>query len=128
MDLNLDIPRNHLFIRSIGVAGIRVGNDYFNRPFILSNQTVVSVWDVVEFSDINGDTLQPVFALQPEVVLIGCGATQAFLPPATQALFFQHNIGFEVMVTDAACRTFNVLASEGRHVVAALLPVPDLSP
>jgi uncharacterized protein len=57
------------------------------------------------------------------VILIGTGARQVFLPPATQIHFFRRNVGFEVMSTDAACRTFNVLAAEGRHVVAALLPI-----
>ena len=72
--------------------------------------------------DISEETLQIIFDMQPELVLIGCGDTQVFLPPAIQALFFRRNIGFEVMITDAACRTFNVLVSEGRKVVAALLP------
>lgn len=62
-----------------------------------------------------------VFDLLPEVVLIGTGKSQHFLPVNTQKLFFQRNLGFEVMTTDAACRTFNVLASEGRKVVAALI-------
>jgi uncharacterized protein len=73
--------------------------------------------------DINEENLQALFELQPEVVLIGTGNTQVFLPPATQVHFFRRGIGFEVMTTDAACRTFNVLISEGRQVVAALIPL-----
>jgi len=122
LDINLEIPRNHLFIRSIGDEGIRVSDDYYDNPFILSGQQIVADWNVDLISDISEETLQPIFAMQPELVLIGCGKTQEFLPPATQALFFHRNIGFEVMVTDAACRTFNVLVAEGRNVVAALLP------
>ena len=61
--------------------------------------------------------------LKPEVILIGTGNQQVFLPPAAQVHFFRRNIGFEVMTTDAACRTFNVLIAEGREVVAALLPL-----
>jgi uncharacterized protein len=64
-----------------------------------------------------------IFDLQPEVILLGTGVTQVFLPPAIQVHFFQRNYGFEVMTTDAACRTFNVLVAEGRHVVAALMPL-----
>ena len=41
--------------------------------------------------------------------------------------FYRRGIGIEVMSTDAACRTFNVLVSEGRKVVAALLP-PEFTP
>jgi uncharacterized protein len=61
--------------------------------------------------------------LKPEIVLIGTGSKQIFLPPELMMFFYSRNTGFEVMTTDAACRTFNVLASEGRKVVAALLPV-----
>lgn len=122
MEINLEIPRDHLFIRSISDAGIRVSENYYDSPFIISGQQIVADWGVDSFSDINEETLQLIFDMQPELVLIGCGKTQEFLPPVIQALFFQHNIGFEVMTTDAACRTFNVLVAEGRNVVAALLP------
>ncbi len=122
MDINLEIPQGHLFIRSISDAGIRVNDDYYSGPFILNGQQLVPEWDVDSFDDISEETLQIIFDMQPELVLIGCGDTQVFLPPAIQALFFRRNIGFEVMITDAACRTFNVLVSEGRKVVAALLP------
>ncbi len=123
MDFNLEIPQNHLYIRSIGDQGIRVGDDYFVGPFILTGQQIVPEWSVNSISDISEETLQTIFDMQPELVLIGCGKKQAFLPPATQALFFRRNISVEVMVTDAACRTFNVLVSEGRNVIAALLPI-----
>lgn len=122
MDFNLEIPRGHFFIRSISDAGIRVNDDYYSSPFILAGQQIVPEWDVDSIKDINEETLQVIFDLQPELVLIGCGTSQVFLPPAIQAHFFHRNIGFEVMITDAACRTFNVLVAEGREVVAALLP------
>ena len=123
MEFNLEIPENQFFIRSIGSEGIRVHKDLFNGPFIISGQRIIPEWNVKTIEDINERTLQVIFDLQPEVVLLGTGKAQVFLPPATQAHFFREGIGFEVMTTDAACRTFNVLATEGRHVVAALLPL-----
>ena len=123
MEFNLEVPQNQFFIRSFGEDGICVDQDYFKKPFIISGQRIVPEWDVTCVDDINEKSLQAVFRLEPEVVLIGTGKTQVFLPPSTQAHFFRHNIGFEVMTTDAACRTFNVLAAEGRNVAAALLPI-----
>lgn len=123
MEFNLEVPQNQFFIRSVSEKGIRVNNDFFIKPFIISGQRIVPEWNVVSVDDINEASLQVVFDLQPEVVLIGTGNTQIFLPPVTQAHFFRRNLGFEVMTTDAACRTFNVLAAEGREVVAALLPL-----
>lgn len=123
MEFNLEVPQDQFFIRSVSEKGIRVHEDYFNQPFILSGQRIIPDWGVKTVEDINEESLQALFDLQPEVVLIGTGNTQVFLPPATQVHFFRRGIGFEVMTTDAACRTFNVLAAEGRVVVAALLPL-----
>ena len=122
MELNLEIPRDHFFIRSIEEKGIRINDDYYSGSIILSAKQLEPEWNVESISDISGETLQIIFDMQPEVVIIGCGKQQKFLPPATQMLFLKRNIGIEVMITDAACYTFNVLVAEGRHVVAALIP------
>ena len=123
MEFNLDVPQDMLFVRSVDKLGIRVGDDLHEGAFILSGQKLLPEWDVTGPEDIDQASLQSIFDLQPELVLIGTGSTQVFLPPAVQVLFFQRGIGFEVMTTDAACRTFNILVSEGREVVAALLPI-----
>lgn len=123
MEFNLDLPPNQFFIRSVSEKGIRVSDDFFTNPFIISGQRIIPQWSVKSAGDINEASLQVIFDLQPEVILIGTGMTQVFLPPAIQAHFFHRHIGFEVMKTDAACRTFNVLVAEGRQVVAALLPL-----
>ncbi len=123
MEFNLEVPQNQFFIRSISNKGIRVADDFYTRPFIISGQRIVPEWEVESIGDINEAKLQVIFDLQPEVILLGTGRNQVFLSPTTQIHFFRRSIGFEVMTTDAACRTFNVLAAEGRHVVAALLPL-----
>jgi len=58
----------------------------------------------------------------PEVVLIGTGARQAFLPPAVTGALLSLGIGIETMTTQAAARTYNILMSEERRVLALLLP------
>jgi len=123
MEFNLEVPQNQFFIRSFSDKGIRVADEFFTGPFIISGQRIVPEWKVESIDDINEASLQVIFDLQPEVILLGTGRNQVFLAPTTQIHFFRRNIGFEVMTTDAACRTFNVLAAEGRHVVAALLPL-----
>lgn len=123
MEFNLEIPQNHFFIRSVGERGIRVSEDYYQGAFIISGQRIVPEWKVESVEDINAASLEVIFDLKPEVALIGTGKSQVFLPPAIQTHFFRRNCGFEVMTTDAACRTFNVLIAEGRQVVAALLPI-----
>jgi uncharacterized protein len=59
--------------------------------------------------------------MEPEVVLLGTGPRQHFPEASFAARFLRANVGFEVMDTGAACRTFNVLVAEQRRVVAVLL-------
>ena len=60
---------------------------------------------------------------KPEVVLLGTGARLRFPPAAVLAPLTRAGIGVEVMDTAAACRTYNILAGDGRRVVAALLMI-----
>ena len=123
MDLTLEHPGDHLFIRSVTAEGIRVVDEYYDGPIILSPESIISDWAVTDAAELSEEQLEPILQLKPEIVLIGTGSKQVFLPPELMMFFYSRNTGFEVMTTDAACRTFNVLASEGRKVVAALLPV-----
>jgi uncharacterized protein len=65
--------------------------------------------------------------LQPEVVVLGTGLRQHFVHPSLYAGLMSRRIGIEIMSTAAACRTYNVLAQENRHVVAALVLEAALS-
>ena len=121
MDLILEQPGDHFFIRSVSVRGIQVVDDYYDSSIIVSTSQVIPDWPVNSVESITEQQLEKVLDLQPELVLIGTGARQAFLPPRQMMFFYSRNIGIEVMTTDAACRTFNVLAAESRNVVAALI-------
>ncbi|MBT8048126.1 MAG: Xcc1710-like domain-containing protein [Xanthomonadales bacterium] len=121
MDLNLEQPGDHLFIRSFSNEGIQVVDDVYVSSIILSARQVVADWPVSSVEQITAERLKAVLELDPEVVLIGTGTRQAFLPPELMMFFYSRNIGIEAMTTDAACRTFNVLVSESRRVVAALI-------
>jgi uncharacterized protein len=121
MDLTLEKPGDHLFIRSVSEQGIQVVDDFYGSSIIVSANRVVPDWPVASVENITEQDLEQVLDLQPEIVLIGTGDRQAFLPPPRMMFFYSRNIGFEVMTTAAACRTFNVLVSEARNVVAALI-------
>jgi uncharacterized protein len=73
---------------------------------------------------LTAEQLDQLLALAPQVLLLGTGR-RALLPrPALLLPFSQRGVGVEIMTTAAACRTYNVLAAEGRRVVAVLMP-PD---
>jgi len=127
VELTLDRPGDHLFVRSVSANGVQVVDRLFDGPIVLGARDVVDPWDVGSPGALSEERLAPVFALEPEIVLLGTGARQVFPPPALMMCFYRRGIGVEVMTTDAACRTFNILVGEGRRVVAALLP-PGLNP
>jgi uncharacterized protein len=122
MDLTLQQPGNHLYVRAISDQGIQIVDDWYAGPLIISRRQLISEWAVTGMGCISESTLAPVFELEPEVVLLGTGASQSFLPAELMAVFYRRGVGIEVMTTHAACRTFNVLALEERLVVAAVLP------
>ncbi|URI08825.1 Mth938-like domain-containing protein [Aquincola tertiaricarbonis] len=82
-------------------------------------------WPVADVPELTAAHFEQVLALQPELVIFGSGTRLRFVSPALQRALIERRIGVETMDTPAACRTYNVLASEGRSVVAALLLQPQ---
>ena len=121
MDLTLHRPGEHLFIRSASKDGVTVTDTLHKASLVLSPETLISDWPVRSVDDLQENHLAPVLDLDPEIVILGTGATQSFPPPQLVMKFYEKGIGFEAMTTEAACRTFNVLVSEERKVVAALI-------
>lgn len=84
----------------------------------------VVAWPVDSFAALTAEHFARVAALQPEIVIFGSGARLRFPPPAALRPLIERRIGVETMDVAAAARTYNVLLSEGRSVVAALLFEP----
>jgi uncharacterized protein len=128
MDLTLHRPGDHLFVHSVTADGIRIVDDLHQGPLVVSPGRLLTDWPVRSCGELTHERLQPIFDLDPDIVLIGTGKTQVFLPPELMMAFYSRGIGVEVMTTEAACRTFNVLVSEERRVVAALMPLNPTNP
>jgi len=123
MDLTLQKPGNHLFIRAISGEGICISDTWHTGPLIVSPESLITNWTVTNVENLTESALAPVFELAPDVVLVGTGARQLFLKAELMMAFYRRNIGVEVMTTHSACVTFNVLALEERRVAAALMPI-----
>jgi len=78
-------------------------------------------WEVTRFEDLTEAHFAHILELKPELVVFGSGSKIRFASPALYRGLIQARIGIETMDIGAACRTYNVLASEGRAVLAALL-------
>jgi uncharacterized protein len=121
MLLHLEQPDFEYFMRGADGASAKVNDRALRHSFILAPNRLVEDWPVHDVRTMTPADLEPLLALEPELVLLGSGATQAFPPAAAMAACLSRGIGLETMTNAAAARTFNVLASEGRRVVAGFV-------
>lgn len=128
MQLNLESPDFDYVLRGADGRQALVNDRRIDRSFIIAPRNLIDDWAATDVRSLDVDALAPVFALEPEVILLGTGDTQAFPPPATMAACLSRGIGLEAMTNAAAARTFNVLAGEGRKVVAAFVLRSDAIP
>jgi uncharacterized protein len=121
MRFDLDRPSTAHVIRSYAPGALRVGERTYDSSVIVSRSELLAPWRPRTVADLRAEDLEPVLALRPEVLLIGTGPRQVFPERALLAPLYAARIGYEVMDTAAACRTYNVLVGEGREVAAALI-------
>lgn len=113
-------------IDAYGDEGILIGGRRFTRGLILAPGRIQDGWGPAHPADLSLEHIEALLGIDPEgrtqVIVIGTGATQIFPDPRVYFVVAGRGIGFEVMDTGAACRTYNILVTEGRRVVAGLLP------
>jgi uncharacterized protein len=119
-DMTLD-PDIHV-IRSYAPGELRINEDTVRTSVVVSRKTL-DHWQPQSVAEIDVRHFDTIFALGPEIVLLGTGARVRFPEAKIAARVMGAGAGFEVMDTAAACRTFNILISEERKVVAALLMI-----
>ncbi len=124
---------NDTHSKNIATSNLRHEEDGFlaikqfdENGFILTNQSTyhssISLFkhNVYEdllpqkFEDISEHTIKTWLSFNPEIILLGTGITHLFLPQKLVSLCYEQHIGIETMKTDAACRTFRILAGEMR--------------
>ena len=88
---------------------------------ILMPNQIIEPWEVKDFANLSAENIAQIAALKPEIVLLGTGASHRFIHPKFTTALTELGISLECMNTAAACRTYNILMSEGRNVAAALL-------
>ena len=125
MKLHLNRPDGLISISGHGNGFVLVNDTHqttrLETSAIVMPDKLVSPWLVTDPAAVTLADFAAVLELKPELVIFGSGASFRFPDPRIMAAFSQARIGFDVMDTPAACRTYNVLMSEGRHVAAALL-------
>lgn len=109
-------------IQGYGDGRFRISGAVHASPVIVTIYKVFA-WPVADLSALTLESLAPAREAGIDILLLGCGATAAMVPPELRQTLRKEGISLDAMGTGAACRTFNVLSAEARRVAAALLPV-----
>lgn len=110
-------------VTGLGPGWVRIGATEYRENLVLTPEAITPVWAASGFDGLAESDFAALLPHKPEVVLFGAGPAIRFPHPRLTRALTDAGVGIEVMDTPAACRTFNILAAEGRAVVAALLLV-----
>ena len=112
-------------IRSYGPGKIIINQETHRRSVIVTPNRIIADWSPQKFSELKSDDFAAITELLPEIIILGTGRHSRFPQSALLKPLIKAQIGFEVMNTGAACRTYNVLMGEGRRVVAAMFMIEE---
>ncbi|MCB1596241.1 MAG: Mth938-like domain-containing protein [Gammaproteobacteria bacterium] len=119
-------PGSGNYIQSVSAELVRINGRDFRGHVIVSAERILADWNPRPIDEMQVEDFQAALEGQPETILFGSGAKHRFVSNFLLTAIMSQGIGFEVMSTAAACRTYNLLLGEGRQVVAALLlPEPS---
>ena len=107
-----------------GPGWVAINNEKVEASVVLGSRGERFAWEARHFDELGAAHFAQLVGLQAELIIFGSGTRLRFPQPAWLAPLMAQRTGVETMDTAAACRTYNILAGEGRHVVAALLIEP----
>jgi len=103
-----------------GAGFVAVNNVRYEKCVVVTPQAVIE-WGVSGFEALAVADFGFIESMKPEIMILGTGAAQRFPRPELARALAATGAGVEVMDSRAACRTYNILATEGRKVLAAVL-------
>ena len=121
MKLHLTTAQNQNLITGYGADFIEINRQRYAQNVLVLAESVFEGWHAGKFEDLAEASFNQILELKPEVVLLGTGEIHRFLHPKIVRNLTENGIPLECMTTAAACRTYNILMSEGRNVAAALI-------
>lgn len=125
MDITPMTPDGKQVIVSYGPDRFKVNTTRY-RGSIVVLPDMVHEWNITSIADLTVESLEMVFNAEPsvEILLLGCGSSMELVPSHFKQALRDRGVGIDQMDTGAACRTYNILLSEGRRVAAALIAMP----
>lgn len=121
MKLHLSSAAGLNLFTAHGEGYVAVNNERHETNLIVLPESIIADWTKASVLTLTLDDMDKLLALGTGIILLGTGKRLRFPPGQLLKPFAQAGIGIEIMDLPAACRTYNILASEGRQVAAALL-------
>lgn len=121
MKLHLSNTQGIKLFTAYGDGYVAVNHEKHQKNLILLPDALYENWTEANVTTLTEADMAKLLTLGTEIVLLGTGGRLRFPSGALMRPFAPAGIGLEVMDLQAACRTYNILAAEGRHVAAALL-------
>jgi uncharacterized protein len=114
-------PVSAVTIRHVESGRICIGDEQFEQSIVLSADENIRSWTATDIGELMIEDFEELLTTEPDVVILGTGWQASFVPRELTFAMARRGIGFEVMDTPAACRTFNILLAEGRRPAAILI-------
>ena len=124
MKIHLESGVGQNLIRAYAPGSITINHQAYTQSLIVTPAQVTD-WPPASFDELLAEHFEMIAGMPLEVVILGTGARLRFPPPSLTRALVEAKIGLEVMDTGAACRTYNILMSDGRRVAAALLMIEN---
>lgn len=121
MEFAEDHAAAEFIIHSCSAEGARVNGQDLTESFMLLPGQPMQAWPVAAGESLKPQHFSTVIEHQPELVILGTGADLQLPDPEVYGALLSREIGLEAMTTIAACRTYNLLAQDGRNVAACLI-------
>ena len=121
MKLHQQTTPNVNTIRATGPNYIRINSESYSSSLIVTPDSIENNWPIDHPEQLNIEIVKQLLGFQAEIILIGTGHKHHLLDPLLYVEATRQGIGIEIMTTEAACRTYNILLGEDRAVLAALI-------
>lgn len=108
-------------ITAYDIDSVSINGQTFKQSLVVANAQLNENWDLVGIESLTPEHIELVLSFEPELILIGTGSKLIFPAVEIYSSIIERGIGVDFMDTGAACRTYNILMSEGRDVVAGLI-------
>lgn len=125
MKLHLTQAEGKHLITGHGPGWVKVNTEHYSSSLIVLPDQLIENWPADSPRNLTPELFSDIAHIRPEVLLIGTGLKLFFPPSSCMQHVIDAGFGYEIMDTAAACRTFNILMSEGRNVAAALIIEPN---